>query len=42
MVDFVRTGFRVSERRACSVMGWNRRTYRYRSPRPEPPHPTAL
>ena len=33
MVDFVRIGFRVSERRAGSVIGWSRRTYSYRSPR---------
>jgi putative transposase len=34
-VDFVRTGFQVSERRACEVIGYHRTTYRYRSRRPE-------
>jgi putative transposase len=31
LVDFVRVGFGVSERRACSVIGCHRKTYRYRS-----------
>jgi putative transposase len=30
-VDFVRVGFRTSERRACRVIGYQRTTYRYRS-----------
>jgi putative transposase len=31
LVDFVRVGFAVSERRACQVIGCHRKTYRYRS-----------
>jgi putative transposase len=31
LVDFVRVGFAVSERRACRVIGCHRKTYRYRS-----------
>ena len=31
LVDFVRVGFGVSERRACRVIGCHRKTYRYRS-----------
>jgi putative transposase len=31
LVDFVRVGFVVSERRACRVIGCHRKTYRYKS-----------
>jgi putative transposase len=31
LVDFVRVGFAVSERRACCVIGCHRKTYRYKS-----------
>jgi putative transposase len=31
LVDFVRVGFAVSERRACHVIGCHRKTYRYKS-----------
>jgi putative transposase len=31
LVDFLRVGFRVSERRACRVIGMHRTRYRYRS-----------
>jgi putative transposase len=31
LVDFVRVGFRTSERRACQVIGYHRKTYRYQS-----------
>ena len=35
MVDFVRTVFRVSVRRACRAVPAPRSTYRYRSRKPE-------
>src|SRR6516165_9541287 len=31
LVDFVRVGFVVSERRACRIIGCDRKTYRYKS-----------
>src|SRR5262245_49395860 len=31
LVDFVRVGFAVSERRACNVIGCQRKTCRYKS-----------
>ena len=31
LVEFVRVGFRTSERRACRVIGYHRSAYRYRS-----------
>ena len=31
LIQFLRVGFRVSERRACRVFGWHRTTCRYRS-----------